>query len=188
MIPMTTEHAAVRLQRTIAAPPERVYRAWLEPELLQRWMAPGSTQVTRVEVDERIGGSYRIWQENAGDEVGGFECELLELLPSERIVWRWGFVGPKRTDGPTFDSRLTVTLRELPGRSTELTLLHEHLDGLHRAMPNVADSVGPGWAGVLDKLAATVEQATPGMPLVAFRSGFDGHVPGGEDEQHENQR
>ena len=118
---MTTEHAAIRLQRIISAPPERVYRAWLEPELLQRWMAPGSTQVARVEVDERVGGRYRIWQENAGGDVGGFECELLELVPSERIVWRWGFVGPARTDGPTFDSRLTVTLRDAPGASTELT-------------------------------------------------------------------
>src|ERR1039458_3456109 len=160
MTPVTTEHAAIRLQRIISAPPERVYRAWLEPELLQRWMAPGSTQVARVEVDERVGGRYRIWQENAGGDVGGFECELLELVPSERIVWRWGFVGPARTDGPTFDSRLTVTLRDAPGASTELTLVHEHLDALRHAMPDVADSVDPGWAAVLDKLAETVNQAT----------------------------
>jgi uncharacterized protein YndB with AHSA1/START domain len=154
---MTTEHTVVRLQRTISASPERVYRAWLEPELLQRWMAPGSMQVARVEVDERVGGRYRIWQQHAGGDVGGFECELLELLPSERIVWRWGFVGPARDDGPTFDSRLTVTLREVPGGGTELTLVHEHLDALHQAMPDVAESVDPGWAAVVDKLAATVD-------------------------------
>jgi uncharacterized protein YndB with AHSA1/START domain len=160
MTPMTTELAVVRLQRIISGPPERVYRAWLEPELLRRWMAPGSTQVSRVEVDERPGGRYRIWQEDAGEEVGGFECQLLELLPSERIVWRWGFVGPARADGPVFDSRLTVTLRDAPGDSTELTLVHEHLDALHRAMPRVAENVEPGWAAVLDKLAAAVKQAT----------------------------
>jgi uncharacterized protein YndB with AHSA1/START domain len=155
-----TKDAVVRLQRTISAPPERVYRAWLEPELLQRWMAPESTQVAWVEVDERIGGYYRIWQENAGGNIGGFDCELLELVPSERIVWRWGFVGPARADGPTFDSRLTVTLREAPGGSTHLDLVHEHLDALRHVMPDVADSVDSGWAVVLDKLAATVEQAT----------------------------
>jgi hypothetical protein len=38
--------------------------------------------------------------------------------------------------------------------------LHEHLDALRHAMPDVADSVGPGWAAVLDKLAETVNQAT----------------------------
>jgi uncharacterized protein YndB with AHSA1/START domain len=160
MTPMNTQQAVVRLQRTISAPPERVYRAWLEPELLQCWMAPESMQVARVEVDERIGGHYRIWHKNADRAVGGFECELLELVPPERIVWRWGFVGPARTDGGTFDSRLTVTLRDAPGVGTELTLVHEHLDALGRAMPEVAEGVEPGWAAVLDKLAKTVDQAS----------------------------
>jgi uncharacterized protein YndB with AHSA1/START domain len=127
--------------------------------MLRRWMAPGSMRVTRVEVDERVGGRYRIWQENAGGDAGGFDCELLELVPGERIVWRWGFVGPARADGPMFDSRLTVTLRDAPGAGTEVTLVHEHLDALRDAMPDVADSVEWGWAAVLDKLAESVGQA-----------------------------
>jgi uncharacterized protein YndB with AHSA1/START domain len=144
---------AVRLQRTIAAPPERVYRAWLDPELLSRWMAPGSLNVTRAEVDERVGGRYRIWQSGPEGQAGGFEAELLELVPAERIVLRWGFVGPDRLAGPTFDSLLTVTLREAPGGATELTLVHERLDALRDALPEVADKVGVGWELALDKLA-----------------------------------
>jgi uncharacterized protein YndB with AHSA1/START domain len=144
---------AVRLQRTIPAPPERVYRAWLDPELLSRWMAPGSLNVTRAEVDERVGGRYRIWHADLEGEVGGFEAELLELVPGERIVLRWGFVGPDRLAGPTFDSLLTVTLREAPGGATELTLVHERLDALRNALPEVADKVGVGWELALDKLA-----------------------------------
>jgi uncharacterized protein YndB with AHSA1/START domain len=155
---MTAQQTVVRLQRNISAPPERVYRAWLEPELLQRWLAPGAMQVVRADVDERVGGHYRIWQENVGGDVGGFECELLELVPPERIVWRWGFIGPARTDGPVFDSRLTVTLREAPGASTELTLVHEHLDALRDAMPAVADRVESGWAAVLNKLTETMHR------------------------------
>jgi uncharacterized protein YndB with AHSA1/START domain len=110
MTPINTQRPVVRLQRTISAPPERVYQAWLEPELLQRWMAPESMQVARVEVDERIGGH--------------------------------------------------VTLRDAAGVDTELTLVHEHLDALERAMPEVAEGVEPGWDAVLDKLAKTVEQAS----------------------------
>jgi uncharacterized protein YndB with AHSA1/START domain len=144
---------AVRLQRTISAPPERVYRAWLDPELLSRWMAPGSLTVTRAEVDERVGGRYRIWQSGPEGQAGGFEAELLELVPAERIVLRWGFVGPDRLAGPTFDSLLTVTLREAPGGATELTLVHERLDALRDALPEVADKVGVGWELALDKLA-----------------------------------
>jgi uncharacterized protein YndB with AHSA1/START domain len=144
---------AVRLQRTIPAPPERVYRAWLDPELLSRWMAPGSLNVTRAEVDQRVGGRYRIWHSGLEGEVGGFEAELLELVPAERIVLRWGFVGPDRLAGPTFDSLLTVTLREAPGGTTELTLIHERLDALRDALPEVAAKVGVGWELALDKLA-----------------------------------
>jgi len=144
----------VRLQRTIAAKPHAVYRAWLDPDLIRQWMAPGSLEVERVEVDERVGGRYSVWQSNSGVSGGGFECEILELVPDQRIVFRWGFVGPKRTKGPVFDSRLTITLRETPAGSTLLTLVHEQLDELARAMPDVADNVAVGWELVLDKLLA----------------------------------
>jgi uncharacterized protein YndB with AHSA1/START domain len=150
---------AVRLQRTIPAPPDKVYRAWLEPELIRRWMAPGALEVTRAEVDERVGGHYRIWHAGAEGEVGGFECELLELVPHERIALRWGFVGPDRLAGPTYDSQLTITLRETPDGATELTLVHERLDDLREALPDIAEGVGPGWEMVLDKLAALAEEA-----------------------------
>jgi uncharacterized protein YndB with AHSA1/START domain len=150
---------AVRLQRTIPAPPDRVYRAWLEPELIRRWLAPVGLEVTRAEVVERVGGRYRIWHADAGSEVGGFECELLELVPHERIVLRWGFVGPDRLAGPTYDSRLTVTLRQAPDDATELTLVHERLDDLREALPDIAEGVGPGWEMALDKLVALAEEA-----------------------------
>jgi len=143
---------AVRLHRTIAAPRDRVYRAWLDPDLLACWMAPGALDVTRAEVDERVGGHFRIWHAGPEGDVGGFEAELLELVPGERIVFRWGFVGPDRLAGPTYDSLLTITLREAPDGATELTLVHERLDELAAALPDVADNVGRGWELALDKL------------------------------------
>ena len=159
MAPTTTDYPAVRLQRTLPAPPERVYRAWLDPELLRCWLAPSSWEVTDVEVDEVVGGHYRIWQRSADGEVGGFECELSELVPAERIVLRWGFVGPDRTHGPRYDSLLTITLREAADGATALTLVHERLDALHAALPHVADNVQTGWELVLDKLVKTIEHA-----------------------------
>jgi len=150
----------VRLERTIPAPPAEVYRAWLDPDLLRRWLAPGGLEVTRAEVDERVGGRFRIWQADAGSDVGGFECELLELVPDRRIVYRWGFVGPQRTDGPAYDSLLTVTLADAPGGGTTLTLVHERLDELAAAMPQVADNVEPGWASALDKLSELLTEVT----------------------------
>lgn len=152
----TTEDAypAIRLERVLPAPAHRLYRAWLDPGLIRRWLAPGSYEVTRAEVDERPGGSYRVWQADAGASVGGFECEILELVPDQRIVWRWGFAGPQRTDGPVYDSLLTVTLAGRPDGTTALTLLHQRLGDLAAALPQVADMVRAGWDNVLGKLAA----------------------------------
>jgi uncharacterized protein YndB with AHSA1/START domain len=153
-----TNPIEVRLERTIAAPPERVYRAWLDPALLARWMAPGPFDLTRAEVDERVGGHYRIWhtEHGADHSSGGFEAEIIELVPAQRVVFRWGFVGPERMDGPVYDSRLTVMFAPAPGDATLLTLVHERLGALATAMPEAAANVGAGWADVLTKLNAAL--------------------------------
>jgi uncharacterized protein YndB with AHSA1/START domain len=147
---------AVRLERVIPSRPREVYRAWLDPDLLRRWLAPGGITVKRAEVEARVGGQFRIWHSDSGSDVGGFECEIVELVPDERIVFRWGFVGPKRTAGPVYDSLLTITLRPAQGNATTLTLLHERLDDLAAAMPHVADQVELGWELVLEKLGLTL--------------------------------
>ncbi len=156
----------VRLERTIPVPPHAVYGAWLDPDLVRQWMAPGDQyDVERVDIDERVGGRYSVWQTNSGASAGGFECEILELVPEERIVFRWGFVGPRSAEGPVFDSRLTMTQRETPPGSTLLTLVHERLDELARAMPDVADKVELGWELVLEKLSASIATRSGGRRL-----------------------
>lgn len=153
MTPTHQQDTAVQLRRSIAAPPERVYRAWLDPEILRRWMAPASLAVSRAEVDERPGGRFRIWQDRGTAAAGGFECEICELVPNERIAWLWRFVGPDRVPDPSHDSRLTITLRAVED-GTELTLVHERLGPLRDAMPDVGDNVATGWGMALDKLVA----------------------------------
>jgi uncharacterized protein YndB with AHSA1/START domain len=143
---------------TFSAPfpptPHQAYRAWLEPELLRRWMAAGGLEVTRAEVDERPGGYFRIWQADAGAEIGGFECELVELVPDQRLVFPLGL----RRPGPGRRAVLRLAAHRHAargaGRGTVLTLVHERLDALAAAMPRVAENVGPGWDSALGKLAA----------------------------------
>jgi uncharacterized protein YndB with AHSA1/START domain len=147
-------HAVVRIERTIPATPAQVYRAWLDPGLVGRWMAPGAMDVTGTEIDARPGGRYRIWQSLGGVPHGGFDGEVVELVPDERLSFRWGFVGPDRDAGPRFDSLLTVTLRPAPAGGTVLTLVHERLEDLAAAMPGVAANVQAGWEDVVAKLAA----------------------------------
>jgi uncharacterized protein YndB with AHSA1/START domain len=146
----------VRLERVISAPPDEVCRAWLDPDLLRRWLAPGGITVERAAVEARLGGRWRIWHASSGVDIGGFECEIVELVPGERIVFRWGFAGPERAAGPVYDSLLTLTFRAVSGGATALTLVHERLDDLALAMPHVADQVEGGWDAVLEKLAVTL--------------------------------
>jgi uncharacterized protein YndB with AHSA1/START domain len=84
---------------------------------------------------------------------------VLELVPDERLLIRWGFAGPDRAAGPAYDSLLTVTLRAAADGGTVLTLVHERLGALAAAMPQVAANVGPGWESALGKLPAAVAQA-----------------------------
>ena len=148
---------AVRREMVFSAAPHEVYRAWLTPEILQRWMAPGSYECARAEVDERVGGRFRIWHHEAGQAAGGFEAEILELVPDRRIAWRWGFVGPDRE--AAFDSLLTVTLDGAPDGGTRLVLLHERLDDLAAAMPHVATQISAGWADALEHLTVLLKEA-----------------------------
>ncbi len=125
--------------------------------LLRQWMAPGGFDVRRAEVEARVGGHFRIWHVESGTEIGGFECEIVELVPDERIVFRWGFVGPERTAG----AGLRLGLDHYPAggaerNATTLTLIHERLDDLAAAMPHIADKVQVGWELVLEKLAVTL--------------------------------
>lgn len=144
---MAVEQDVARVVRTFSAPPSALYRAWLDPELVRQWMAPPGQEVTSVDVYERVGGRHRVLQSGGG----GFDSEIVELDPDRRIVLRCGLMGPDGLDGPVYDSLLTVELREAPG-GTELILVHERLDALRRALPEVADMVGVGWSLTLQRL------------------------------------
>jgi uncharacterized protein YndB with AHSA1/START domain len=153
---MMTEQSAtaVHVRRTVAAAPERVYRAWLDPGLIVKWFAPGSYTVGKAEVDERIGGRLSIWHRDGdGNDVGGSESEILELVPAERIVLDWQFVGPDRTTDPALATRLTVTFTATPD-GTDVDLTHDRLDGVRDRHPFIAENVEPGWESALDNLVA----------------------------------
>jgi uncharacterized protein YndB with AHSA1/START domain len=140
---------AVRLTRTISAPPAEVYRAFLEPELVKRWFAPGGFEVLEVEVDERVGGRHRTVVSGPGGNRGSFDCELRELVPGERVVMTWSWIPHGGPTAPAQPSLLTVTLRHAGAGTTELTLVH---DRLGEPSPADLEEIRHGWTGALDRL------------------------------------
>ena len=114
---------AVALERVVAAPRARVYRAWLDPSVLARWMGPDDFSVVVATVDERVGGSHVVEMIDADGGPHVFTSVIEELVPDERIVLTFRF-GPGGAD-----TLLTVTFADAEGGGTLLRLSHERVTG-----------------------------------------------------------
>ena len=101
----------VRVERRIAAPAEKVCEAWLDPELITRWMSPADLWVTAAEVDPRVGGHFRIRQESPQGGKGGFDADIVELEPGRRLEFDWYFVVPEAIHDDSIKTRLTLTFQ-----------------------------------------------------------------------------
>ena len=116
----------ILITREFNAPKHLVYRAYTTPELIKRWWSGDRGEVTSVEVDLRVGGTWRyVMTANGGFEVG-FHGEYREIVPNELLVNTEVFEG--MPDGEALD---TVTFTESEGRTT-LTMLVQHSCAEHR--------------------------------------------------------
>jgi uncharacterized protein YndB with AHSA1/START domain len=105
----------VRITREFDAPPEKVFRAWTDPDLVARWLGPRSIG-TRIEHwDARTGGSYRYAAERDGEEIAAFYGSFHEVRPSERLVQTFTWEG--MPDGVSLD---TMTFEDLGNGRTRV--------------------------------------------------------------------
>ncbi len=143
----------VRLHRVLKAPPERVYRAFLEPAALCKWLPPYGFTCTVQHMDAKVGGGFRMSFANFGTGDGhAFGGEYLELVPNEKLRYT------DRFDDPNLPGTLTVTValkKVLCG--TELNVLQE---GIPDAIP--VEMCYLGWQESLEQLAKLVEPEIPG--------------------------
>lgn len=98
---------AIRITREFDAPVERVFRAWVDPDLFVRWVGPRSIDTTIDVWDARTGGSWR-YTSRRGDEVYGFYGSFHEVRPSERLVQTFTWDGAP--DGVSLE---TMTFEDL---------------------------------------------------------------------------
>jgi uncharacterized protein YndB with AHSA1/START domain len=113
----------ILITREFDAPRHLVYKAFTTPELVRRWWHAKRGEVTLVEIDLRVGGTWRyVMVADDGTEVG-FHGEYREIVPNERLVSTETYEGlPEGVsdeDGTTLNS---TTLAEADGRTT-LTIL-----------------------------------------------------------------
>ncbi len=137
--------AAIRVARRFNAPPERVFDAWLEPEVAAKWLfATASRPMTDVHIDPRVGGAFR-FAARRDDELIEHRGEYVEIVPPRRLVFTLAMA-----DRPRAVTRVTV---EITPRKTgcELALTQERMpvDGANHAAGR--------WAGVLYGLDETLD-------------------------------
>ena len=146
---------AVALTRIIPGPRDEVYRAFLDPDVLQRWFCPGEFAVVTASVDEHIGGRHVVEMLAPDGMRLAFESVIRDLVENERIVLDFAFVGPE--PGEREDTLLTVTLADAPDGGTEVRFDHERIT---LAPPQFdRPGVDAGWTSVLDKLDALYQRS-----------------------------
>ena len=116
----------ILITREFAAPRHLVYRAWTTPELVRRWWHANRGEVQSIEIDLRVGGTWRYVMVAQGGLEVAFHGEFREIVPDERIVSTEVYEG-----FPDAEALNTITFSEMDGRTT-LTILVEHATREHR--------------------------------------------------------
>ena len=149
---MSDSTNTVRLHRVLRAPAERLYRAFLEPDAMARWLPPYGFLGKVERMDARVGGGYRMSFTNFGSGKSHFfSGTYVELTPHERIRYTDKF------DDPNLPSEMNVTVTLRPvSCGTELTVVQE---GIPAAIP--AEMCYLGWQESLIQLAQLVEPEIP---------------------------
>ncbi len=143
---------AVRIERTVHASPDRVFRAFLDPALMRQWIVPDDLHLDRISVDPRVGGRIEVWHSRDGVSTGKFEGRFVTIDRPRELVYHWAFVGTEPARGEYYDTLVRIRLRERPDRGTHVTVIHERLDDLFRGAPHLRPRLEPGWANCLEKL------------------------------------
>ncbi len=160
MIRAHEPEVAIRIERVLRAPPERVFRAFLDPDLMRQWITPDDLDLDRITVDPRVDGRIEVWHSRHGVSTGKFEGRFVRIDPPRELVYRWAFVGTEPEKGEYFDTLVTVHLRPMQGGRTQVSVVHERLEELFRGAPHIRERLVPGWQNCLDKLERAVRDAS----------------------------
>ncbi len=142
----------IRLHRVLRAKPERIYRAFLDPDAMAKWLPPNGFTGKVHHLDARVGGTYKMSFTNfTSGKSHSFGGEYLELVPNERIRHT------DRFDDPNLPGAMQTTITLKPVLvGTDVTIVQ---DGVPEAIPSEACYLG--WQESIALLAALVEAEIP---------------------------
>jgi uncharacterized protein YndB with AHSA1/START domain len=142
----------IRLHRVLRATPERVYKAFLDPDAMAKWLPPNGFTGKVHHMDAKVGGSHKMSFTNfTTGKSHSFGGTYVELKPNERIRYTDKFDDPNLPG----EMQVTVTLKKVLG-GTELQVVQE---GVPEVIP--AEMCYLGWQESLVLLAKLVEAEIP---------------------------
>ena len=148
----TAPTGTVTLHRIFRAPPDRLYRAFLDPDAMAKWLPPHGFTGRVLSLDARVGGRYRMQFTNfSNGQSHAFGGEYLELVPGERIVHTDGFDDPNLPG----EMQVTITLTQVLC-GTDLAIEQA---GIPALIP--VEMCYLGWQESLMQLATLVEPEIP---------------------------
>jgi uncharacterized protein YndB with AHSA1/START domain len=143
----------VRLHRVLRAPPERVYKAFLDADAMAKWLPPNGFTGKVHQIDAKVGGTYKMSFTNLGSGSShSFGGKFLELVPGERIRHTDKFDDPNLPG----EMQTTISLKKV-SCGTELSVVQE---GIPEAIPT--EMCYLGWQESLTLLTQLVEAEIPG--------------------------
>jgi len=149
---MSQSTNTVRFHRVLRAPADRLYRAFVDPDAMAKWLPPHGFTGKVHEMDARVGGGYRMSFTNFGTGTShSFRGVYVELTPHERIRYTDKFDDPNLPG----EMQVTITFRAV-SCGTELAIVQE---GLPSVIP--VESCYLGWQESLSQLAQLVEPTIP---------------------------
>lgn len=145
--------STIRLHRVLRAPPERVYRAFLDPDAMVKWLPPNGFTGKVHHMDARVGGSHRMSFTNfTTGKSHSFGGEYVEMVPNERLRYT------DRFDDANLSGTMSVTIEfGKVSCGTELSIAQE---GVPDVIPPEACYLG--WQESLALLSKLVEAEIPG--------------------------
>ncbi|MGO4221201.1 SRPBCC family protein [Lysobacter sp. TAF61] len=152
---MTAATGTVRLHRVLRAPAERIYRAFLDPDAMAKWLPPHGFTGKVHHMDAKVGGSYRMSFTNFGTgKSHSFGGKYLDLVPGELLRYVDEFEDPNMPG----QMQVTVTLKTVLC-GTELNVVQE---GIPAMIP--VEFCYLGWQESLTLLAQLIEANVPDEP------------------------
>jgi uncharacterized protein YndB with AHSA1/START domain len=144
---MSPDAAVAEVRRRLPVPPERVFAAFADAQIVSRWLTPSpEVELAVLAFDFRVGGAYRFAYHVPGGQIMKVNGSYRSIEPPSRIVFSWNIEPPDEHAGLHSEVEVSITP---DGDGCELRIHHRQL-----TRAGAVERHSGGWHGAIDQLAS----------------------------------